>query len=29
MRLCGDVQKAIDQQITGDPIANGGTIAQK
>jgi hypothetical protein len=29
MRLCGDVQKEIDQQITGDQIANGGTIAQK
>jgi hypothetical protein len=29
MRLCGDVQKEIDQQITGNQIANGGTIAQK
>jgi hypothetical protein len=29
MRLCGDVQKEIDQQITGNQIANDGTIAQK
>jgi hypothetical protein len=29
MRLCGDVQKEIDRHITGDQIANGGTITQK